>query len=202
MNKYLVKDIYTKLLKFSGKPLSREELESIKEFSVNNFTYSGELKGINLEELKVMPNIEKLTLQRFQISDEELKALENLESLKDLFFSGCSFNAKEFYEFPNLSSIEFNTCKYHQFPKIKLPKIVYINCAEDGLDLGDLTNLQNVEYITMQNIKKIKDFNLTSQMQNLKKLNIDGSDVDDKKTLKDLSKKIQVSHESNSYPIR
>ena len=191
MNKFLVKDIYTKLLKFSGKPLSREELESIKEFSVNNFTYSGELKGINLEELK-----------RFQISDEELKALENLESLKDLFFSGCSFNAKEFYEFPNLSSIEFNTCKYHQFPKIKLPKIVYINCAEDGLDLGDLTNLQNVEYITMQNIKKIKDFNLTSQMQNLKKLNIDGSDVDDKKTLKDLSKKIQVSHESNSYPIR
>ena len=54
----------------------------------------------------------------------------------------------------------------------------------------------------MKNIKKIKDFNLTSQMQNLKKLNIDGSDVDDKKTLKDLSKKIQVSHESNSYPIR
>ena len=40
MNKYLVKDIYTKLLKFSGEPLSREELESIKEFSVNNFTYS------------------------------------------------------------------------------------------------------------------------------------------------------------------
>ena len=202
MNKYLVKDIYTKLLKFSGEPLSREELESIKEFSVNNFTYSGELKGINLEELKVMPNIEKLTLQRFQISDEELKALENLESLKDLFFSGCSFNAKEFYEFPNLSSIEFNTCKYRQFPKIKLPKIVYINCAEDGLVLRDLTNLQNVEYITMKNIKKIMDFNLTSQMQNLKKLNIDGSDVDDKKTLKDLSKKIQVSHESNSYPIR
>ena len=202
MNKFLVKDIYTKLLKFSGKPLSREELESIKEFSVNNFTYSGELKGINLEELKVMPNIEKLTLQRFQISDEELKALENLESLKDLFFSGCSFSAEEFYEFPNLSSIEFNMCKYLQFPKIKLPKIVYINCAEEGLDLGNLTNLQNVEYITMKNIKKIKDFNLTSQMQNLKKLNIDGSDVDDKKTLKDLSKKIRVSHESNSYPIK
>lgn len=201
MNEYLLKDIRTKLLKFSGEQISKDELDNIKNFSINNYTYSGVLKGINLNELENLPNLESLTLQHFQISDQEIKALENLRSLKDLFFSECSFNAKEFYEFPNLSSIEFDICNYYYFPKIKLPKIVYINYAENGLNLKDFYNFENIEDLTMLNVKKITGFNFISQMRNLKNLNIDGSKVDDKNALKELADRIPVSHNATSNPI-
>lgn len=196
MNKYLEQDIRIKLSKLSGEPITKEDFEKVTELGLNNFTFSNKPKNIDLSEIQYFPNIQLLTLQKFELSDIDLRILSELESLITLQIVSCKILSKNLYKFPLLQNIIISTSEFSDFPKIFLPKLVTINGINRAINLSLLHGIERIEKLRLTNIKKISRFDMVSKMHNLKELNIDGSHVDNKKVLEELNKKIPVSHKS------
>ena len=201
MNKFLEKDVKLKLGYFEDEKLTEDDLNKISEIGINNFTLSNKIKDIDLKEIKLFPNLQLLTLQHFKIDDEAIELLSELQKLNSIQFASCQYETSDSHEIPSLENLIINNCKIKKSSIIYAPKNLTINGIIKPIDLSNINGKENIETLRLSNIKKIVNFSKVMEMDKLKSLNIDGSNVDDKKTLEYLKTKIPVSHEVESLNI-
>lgn len=122
----LLDDEVDKLIKLNLKKydgiLSDSDLKLVKELNLTNKTFSGKSKNINLDFLRFTNNLEKISIQYFDIGNNVIDILNSLNNLYSIEFSFCKFNFKNNLENKKLQSIYINCCSVKDYSKIKLTK--------------------------------------------------------------------------------
>ncbi len=198
----LLDDEVDKLIKLNLKKydgiLSDSDLKLVKELNLTNKTFSGKSKNINLDFLRFTNNLEKISIQHFDISNNVIDILNSLNNLYSIEFSFCKFNFKNNLENKKLQSIYINCCSVKDYSKIKLTRNFTI-IGENKLNLKILENKSNVENLSLNNCN-INNFKYIKDFYNLKILNLDGS-VFDEKNLQNLNRNIAISNLERYLPI-
>lgn len=198
----LLDDEVDKLIKLNLKKydgiLSDSDLKLVKELNLTNKTFSGKSKNINLDFLRFTNNLEKISIQYFDIGNNVIDILNSLNNLYSIEFSFCKFNFKNNLENKKLQSIYINCCSVKDYSKIKLTKSFTI-IGENKLNLKILENKSNVENLSLNNCN-INNFKYIKDFYNLKILNLDGS-VFDEKNLQNLNRNIEISNLERYLPI-
>ena len=198
----LLDDEVNKLIKLNLKKydgiLSDSDLKLVKELNLTNKTFSGKSKNINLDFLRFTNNLEKISIQYFDIGNNVIDILNSLNNLYSIEFSFCKFNFKNNLENKKLKSIYINCCSVKDYSKIKLTKSFTI-IGENKLNLKILENKSNVENLSLNNCN-INNFKYIKDFYNLKILNLDGS-VFDEKNLQNLNRNIEISNLERYLPI-
>lgn len=198
----LLDDEVDKLIKLNLKKydgiLSDSDLKLVKELNLSNKTFSGKSKNINLDFLRFTNNLEKISIQHFDISNNVIDILNSLNNVYSIEFSFCKFNFKNNLENKKLQSIYINCCSVKDYSKIKLTRNFTI-IGENKLNLKILENKSNVENLSLNNCN-INNFKYIKDFYNLKILNLDGS-VFDEKNLQNLNRNIEISNLERYLPI-
>lgn len=198
----LLDDEVNKLIKLNLKKydgiLSDSDLKLVKELNLTNKTFSGKSKNINLDFLRFTNNLEKISIQYFDIGNNVIDILNSLNNLYSIEFSFCKFNFKNNLENKKLQSIYINCCSVKDYSKIKLTRNFTI-IGENKLNLKILENKSNVENLSLNNCN-INNFKYIKDFYNLKILNLDGS-VFDEKNLQNLNRNIEISNLERYLPI-
>ena len=198
----LLDDEVNKLIKLNLKKydgiLSDSDLKLVKELNLSNKTFSGKSKNINLDFLRFTNNLEKISIQYFDIGNNVIDILNSLNNLYSIEFSFCKFNFKNNLENKKLQSIYINCCSVKDYSKIKLTRNFTI-IGENKLNLKILENKSNVENLSLNNCN-INNFKYIKNFYNLKILNLDGS-VFDEKNLQNLNRNIEISNLERYLPI-
>ena len=199
-DKHLKKAIEYKVGKFSGETLTIDDLLSIGELSLSNYSFSGEKRNINLLELKALPNLRSLDLQYFNIDEDVIRMLNEFEKLDSLQLVSCNFASSESLKNRALRNLGFNSCRIKDYSKIFVPQMLTIINTEK-IKLEALQGLENVEILNLQN-STIRGMSKVLECNKLRKLNLDGSVLDDNEIISKLSKRIEISREDKYLPIR
>lgn len=199
-NKILNQYTQYKTGNYGASEFTDEELEKIEDISLNQLSFSGQLQKIDLSELIKFPNLNILSLQSFAIDEETMENLKNCKNLKTLHLEVCDFDSKIMINFDQLENLIIKYCNVEDWSKISLGKRVTIQSGQT-IDLESLVNNPNIEELNLNNLE-IYNFKKIQAFEKLKKLNIDGSKVDDEKTLDIIKNSVEVSHKENTYPIR
>ena len=198
----LLDDEVNKLIKLNLKKydgiLSDSDLKLVKELNLSNKTFSGKSKNINLDFLRFTNNLEKISIQYFDIGNNVIDILNSLNNLYSIEFSFCKFNFKNNLENKKLQNIYINCCSVKDYSKIKLTRNFTI-IGENKLNLKILENKSNVENLSLNNCN-INNFKYIKNFYNLKILNLDGS-VFDEKNLQNLNRNIEISNLERYLPI-
>ena len=87
----LLDDEVDKLIKLNLKKydgiLSDSDLKLVKELNLTNKTFSGKSKNINLDFLRFTNNLEKISIQYFDIGNNVIDILNSLNNLYSIEFS-------------------------------------------------------------------------------------------------------------------
>lgn len=201
MNKYLEKDIKIKLGYFENQKITQEDLETITELGINNYTLSNQNKQIDLQELRQFPNLQMLTLQHFEINDEVIKMLSELQKLSHIQIASCHYESNDTYTIPSLKSLIINCCEFEKVSSIYAPKNFTINGIPRKVDISTISGADNIETLTLSNIEKIINFSKVVEMPNLKSLNLNGTKVDNQRALNILKSRIPVKQEQENLHI-
>lgn len=199
-NKILNQYAQYKTGNYGASEFTDEELEKIEDISLNQLSFSGQLQEIDLSELIKFPNLNILSLQSFAIDEETMENLKNCKNLKTLHLEVCDFDSKIMINFDQLENLIIKYCNVEDWSKISLGKRVTIQSGQT-IDLESLVNNPNIEELNLNNLE-IYNFKKIQAFEKLKKLNIDGSKVDDEKALDIIKNSVEVSHKKTTYPIR
>lgn len=202
MNKYLERDLKFKLLYFGKEPLKQDDLNTITEFSLNNYTLSDKPKEIDLLELSSLVNICNLTLQHFYIGEDQLKMLSCFQNLEILQMASCIIDSNNTYTLPSLRDLIISTSDIKNKLGIALPEHVTINGINTKFDLSSLKGLDKTIDLRLTNIKQIHNSSLLVNTPTLKTLMLDGSKIDDKSVIDAIKDRVLISQEEHFYNIR
>lgn len=197
----LKKAINYKLGNFSNQgELEEEDLKKIQDLSVSNREFSGELKNVNLEELRYLVNLRNLTLQYFDLDEEIIKMLNSFTELQTLQLASCKFSSKEVLQNASLKNIVLSCCDVRDYSLVSAAESTSI-IGSDSVRLSKLRDKDKVKRLFLQGCK-VKGIDSIIDFNSLESLNLDGSTVDDKNVIEDLKQKIPVSQEDEHLPIR
>lgn len=197
-DKYLIEAINTSLKNYGSDVLQEEDLEKVEELNLNNKTFSGVNKKIDLSQIKELKNLSSLSLQYFEINDKNVDILQGLEKLKNISLISTKYTAKKEIDLEKLNSIEIQFCEIKDgYQNIIMPPIIKI---KDGgmVNLNEIQNKENIRKIVINNCE-IKQFSKILEFTSLKSINIDGSKIDNSDILSEI--KCPISFEKNCYPM-
>lgn len=198
-NKILRNIILIKCKKDNIEDLSENELEKVKDISLNKKNVSKQILDIDLSELNKIPNLEILSLQNFEINEQTINDIKKCKDLKVLHLETCNFNNADVFKIDNLKKIIIKYCKVKDWRKIYFPENVVIN-AREKIDLKEFNNIENIINLKLNNLT-ISNFKRILNFENLKYLNIDGSIIDSNDIQSFMRKEIEFSHKKHSRPI-
>lgn len=196
----LKKVIGYKVGKFSGEDLTHEDFLRVDELSLNNRSFSGESKNINLLGLGVLKNLRSLDLQYFNIDDDIVSLINSFGNLRTLRLISCKCLGERQLNNKALLSLVLNCCDIKDYERIVVPQILTI-IGDENLKFDRLQGIESSRIINLQN-SKVGGFKKILTCENLEKLSLDGSKIDDENVLSMLRKEIKVSKEDKYLPVR
>ena len=199
-DKNLEKAVCFKVGKFGNQGLSEEDFEKVEEINISNRKFSGETKDVSLEELKLFPNIKRISLQYFEIDDIIAEILNSLRSLEALELSSCKFCSSIQIKNGALRNLYLNCCEIKDYSSLYATEIFSI-LGSDNFRLDKVQGKENIEIMYLQG-SNIKGFKSIDECSRLKSLKLDSYKVDDNHSLDEIKKRIQVSHLEEYLPMR
>jgi len=165
-----------------SQPITDEELASIDELSINNLSFSGQVKNVDLTQLSQFIGLQRLDLTNFDIGETFAKAISGLQQLESLTISKGSLRAP--IENESVEQIILKSCDVKDYGYLP---------STEALDMYE----QNVDISQMQNqIDKMKDFSLfggslkksrrLTEMTKLENVYVVGAKIDDRSTIEAL----------------
>lgn len=199
-DKELEKAVCFKIGKYGNEELEEKDLENVSEVNISNRKFSGEEKNVSLEELRLFPNLNSLSLQYFKIDDSVIEILNSLKRLESLQLSSCCFKTSAKIYIVTLKTLQLNCCDIKNYSSLYAPETLTV-IGSDNFRLGKISGKENIERMYLQD-SNVKDFGTIAECVKLKSLNLDGSKVDNKAMLDELKSRIQVSQLDEYLPIR
>lgn len=132
-----------------------------------------------LEDLKLMPNLEELTINNLQLSS--LSDLSSLKELRSLNLSGCRFPASELAilaSMPKLEKLILADCALSTLADLEnVTTLTYLDISNNTIrNLEPIANMVNMQELYMQH-NALTSLDSLTLMYNLEKLNISFNSV-------------------------
>lgn len=194
----LENNIRNRLFLSGIEPITQNLILKIKTLNINKLGYGLKENNFNPEELKLFKNLEICEFTGMEITDEILGALKTLENLKVLSFDYCSNNTTQKID----SKIEKVLILNSNFNFIDILsnknaiKTMQIQRTPEQVDIERFVSALNLENLCIYNSEIFNAQDL-QKFENLKILRLDGSSVDDEKSINNLG--IKVNKEENFY---
>lgn len=189
-----------KVGKFCNEELEESDIQIVEELSLSNKSLSGKLKNMSLNELQKFQNIKSLVLQHFVLDDSIIKVLNSLTNLHILQLASCEYKANTKLTNSSLQNIIIYCCKIHDYSKINASEIFQI-VGEESLSLNELAGKENIKRMSLMDCN-VKKFRTIDEFIELQKLDLEGTQVDDKTKLEELKRRISVSEKQEYLPNR
>lgn len=200
LNKEVREYIGYKIEKYDEEEFNESDLQQITDLCLNNVNFLGEKLEIDLFDIIKLPNLEILTLQYFVINDEIVDILNQCSNLRVLHLISCELNNKKILNNATLESLLISTSKIEGDININFPEIVEI-IDNQIIDLKFLVQKQQIKKLFIHNCN-IKNFENIHEFRGLESLNLDGSTIDDIKSIEQIKKHIPVSIKEKYLPVK
>ena len=181
-----------------------EDLERIEKIILKKINVLGKYNDLDIKELLLFKNLSSCSLFKFDISENDINILNQLEKLNYIYFDFCRFNIETL----NLSqnNICFNMCEHLDFKYLKNTLVKEIRIIGDKnskieIDIKGLERALNLEKLYIHNFKIQNIEQILEIAPNLKKLNIDGSIVENGNILRKLEGSIVISNKKEYHLI-
>lgn len=199
-NSELKRLITMKSNKLNFDEVNDEDLENIREISLNSYLINGKESEIDLNIIRAFLNLKDVRISNFTITQDIIDMLEEQEKIEGIEFVNTTFD---------------ENIKFSKFSE-RLKKISFTNCEKLAFDYPNVSSIQimrsNVDFknVDFNKIKKIFIQNSTIQnvfnldeYENIEIVNLDGSRLYDKegKQVQDISvaEKTSYTHKSIVY---
>jgi hypothetical protein len=145
------------------------------------------IHGINLNCVQAFPNLKRLKISNFEITQEFIDTIANFKDLKFLEITRGSFSNVDFKSLESkLESIRFSNCPELPF---EYPKVKDVMITKSAIDFSRIDfDVANKIFIQNSTIKNVRDLD---QYDNIQKINLDGSELYDENEI--LIQDIKVS---------
>lgn len=166
-------------------------MDAIKTIVLNNFDVKENVIQHDFEQFK---EVESCTLNRFEINDDIITKLEQMKNLKTIIFSHCVFSNEKKLK-TNIESLMIIYGKNVKFEKIDCLKTIkrLMITKFENLDVDELSKFENLEELSLFECE-IKNFSKIKKFKNLQSLKLDGSQIDQKEVIDEISSKIKVQY--------
>lgn len=196
----LQKAVCYKLGKFGNQDLEENDFQKVEEVNINNRKFSGEEKNVSLEELRLFPNLKRISLQYFTLDDICTSILNDLPNLESLELASCNLESRNELAAKNLDYLALNCCRIKDYGKIVSPKRLTVT-GDEHFRLDRISGKECVEAIIFQ-CSTVNGFGSIRECSSLKKLNLEETKVDDKTALEEMRRRIAVVELDKYEPIR
>lgn len=196
----VAKAISYKVGKFNKEHLEEEDFLKVEEISLNNRGFSGEIRGIKLEDLALLPNLKTLTLQYFILDDHIIDLLNSISRLATLHLASCDYRSNKELNNESMKTLILQSCKV-ALDKINAPENFYAVGSDKPLDISKLKGKEDVRRLFIQK-SNVRGISTITECDKLEVLNLDGSIVDNEAVLDSIKPKVKVSKKDKYTPIR
>lgn len=198
-NEELKRLITMKANKLNFEDVTKEEFERIKDITINGYLINGKESNINLKELLFFPNLKRVKISKFEITDESIEIILKLEKIEHIEFVSCSLkNAKLDKLNKKIKSINFINCENLQS---KYPEVENIIVIGTKIDFKNI-NFINVKKVFIQKCVVKNAYNLNNYL-NIEEVNLDGSELynENNELIQDIlvAKNTKYTHEKIVY---
>ena len=166
-------------------------MDTMKSIVLNKFDVKENVIQYDFEQFK---EVESCTLNRFEINDDIINKLEQMKNLKTIIFSHCVFtNEKKLKN--NIESLMIIYGKNVKFETIECSKTIkrLMITKFENLDMDELIRFENLEELCLYECE-IKNFSNIKIFKYLQSLKLDGSQIDQKEVIDEISSKIKVQY--------
>lgn len=197
-SKELTEYVYLTLNKDRSTPLYDDDLEQIKDVTLDSLDFLDEPTDETIYDLVFFKNLKSCLIANMAISESEINVLNRLESVESIQFTNCVFpKGKKIImkaQYVILDGcIEADLSIFDEMSSIA--KLRIVNCEK--VNLEGLGNLSGITEIYLQNLE-LNDIDDVKKLDKLEYINLNGTKV---KKITDVLKNhnIKVDHEENNY---
>ncbi len=201
-NPELQRYIKKELKKSTFEEVSDEEIECLQGIEFVQSFMDGKPTGVQISDIRFFPNLIRLNLVGYQLTESDMEMLTNLSTLECIQFDSCSFSDIDFDSIQRLPQImQFFRC-------VNLPqnywKNGFVNLKFMDADFKDIP-FEKVKEIRLENCI-IRNAHDIEEYSNIEKVILDSSTLLDSEgnELKNINvpKKAYYSHtELKKYPV-
>lgn len=197
-SKDLTEYVYLTLNKDRNTPLYDEDIEQIKDVTLDALDFLDEPTDTTIYDLIFFTNLKTCMIVNMTITENEIDLLNKLESIESIQFTNCSLpknkklNMKASYVIIDECN-NFNLDILSEMSSITRLRIV--NC--ENINLSGIEKMSSIIDLYMQNLN-IEDVNFVTNLHSLEYLNLNGTNIKSStKFLENLN--IRVDHENKNY---
>jgi len=184
--------------KTENEPIYTEELSKIDRLNINPRIFKNPSLHVDLGDLYLFKNLKSLYIRDMYITDYHIQCLNQVPSLNYVQMNKCKFeNVTISLYLANLEGLSLVSTYgidmkfFSNLQNLKIFKVI----SSSIIKYKGLENLQNLEEVYFNNIQRV-DLKSLLKINNLKKLNLDGSTVKKEKYEMILKERIKVEHAS------
>lgn len=176
----------------------------VEHIALKKKNFKGEETEVTIKDLLKYKNLKSCNLFHFYITKEDINILNQLPFLQMVKFDMCYFNMETLQLNETIQDICFNLCENLKIKHLKNTKageitIIQLKEANIELNLAELEYAENLKELAIHHCKVKGLENILEKAPNLKRLNLDGSIVEDKSILFELKNKIRITNEEEFY---
>lgn len=164
------------------KEISKEELESLEEISLDGLSIENEYEIINFKEImELFPNIKRITISNYVFTRENINDIA-LNNIKEYSFYKCDFKSIKNLDMLNHSNIlMFENCILNNYDFIKNDfDNLEVLCISNPVH-NEEVNLLNVNSINLKELYLekciVSNFKAITKFQDLEFINIHQTDI-------------------------
>lgn len=197
------KNDISKILNKNIFEITEDDLKNITRISLSKENIFGKITDYQISDLKYLNGLKECSLSGFEITDQDISIINDLPELEFLSLDFCSFklisksiNNLKLEELYLDKCIDFSVSNINS-SNLKFLSIIGFKDEMNSINFNDLVSFYNMEVLSVHNYKIENMENVINSVPNVKILNLDGSIIDEKTVLENLSlRNVEVSNES------
>ncbi len=166
--------------------------------------FKGLETDVKIEDLLEYENLKNCNLYHFLIEKKDVEIINKLPKLNFIYFDFCYFTLEELSVNNRVEEIDFNLCenlklRHLRNTNVKRIKIIQVKDSNIIMDISELENVQNLEELSIHNCKIKNIEKIIEKAPNIKKINLNGSIVENQSYLLELKKIIDIQYEKEFH---
>jgi len=177
-----------------------KEKDQYISLNLRKRNFGGLETSSKVEDILEYKNLKKCSFFRFMIEEKDIGFINQVPNLNFIYFDFCYFALERLVFNVNIEEIVFNLCenlkiKHLSNIRVKRMKILHLKESNIVLDLSEIENAENLEELSIHNCRVKGIEKILEKAPRIKKINLDGSIIDNQSYLMELKKVINVTNE-------
>lgn len=197
-SKELTEYVYLTLNKDRSTPLYDDDLEHIKDVTLNAIDFLDEPTDATIYDLIFFKNLKSCMIVNMTISENEIDLLNKMKSIESIQFTKCNLPKGKKLNM-NASYVIIDECNDFEVDTLSdmssINRLRIVDC--ENINLSGIEKMSSIVDLYMQSLN-INDINFVTSLSSLEYLNLNGTKVKEStKVLDGLN--IKVEHKDKNY---